>query len=279
MPIVVVIAGVLIVVTAFGYSYLSNNREPVKSEVPFESGASTTPNRNETGMMMENMPEGMGVMMVYRNGVYKKSVPYSIPYGYVEPMEVSLTIADGIVTDSRVEFKLGNPTSKPYQEGFLDYYQNEIIGKPLDDINFSRLGGASLTNMAFDVAVVNIKMEASGMEQMPTVSNPVQKYNEDTIFADGEYVIDDNYVVNSFLSEPIKTTITLADGVIVDSKVSFLSPDQISKLHQDLFIEQYKVQIIGRPIYSASVARIGSASLTTEAFNKALESIRDQAQS
>jgi len=37
MPFVVVIAGVLIVVTAFGYSYFSSNREPSKSEVSIES--------------------------------------------------------------------------------------------------------------------------------------------------------------------------------------------------------------------------------------------------
>jgi uncharacterized protein with FMN-binding domain len=77
-------------------------------------------------------------------------------------VDVTLEVKDNIVTNSDVTY--GNkPTGyqHPLQERFDKVYQTQVIGKKLEDINLSRVGGASLTSKAFNEAVGNIITQAN----------------------------------------------------------------------------------------------------------------------
>jgi hypothetical protein len=72
--------------------------------------------------------------------------------------------------------------------------------------------------------------------------------------------------------------LTVADDKITNSSINFDSKgarDGYSKR----FSSAYQSAIIGQDLGSASLSRVGGASLTTKAFNSALDSIRSQATS
>lgn len=106
--------------------------------------------------------DGIGMPMAYADGAYKTAIKYEVPYGYVESMDVSVTIKKGVVTETDVAFEIINPVSNDYVDLFKRYYKEKVIGQPINDISFSRIGGASLTNAAFDAALQNIKNQAAG---------------------------------------------------------------------------------------------------------------------
>ena len=297
----VTLVGALILVTVLGYSWLANTAgrtEYIASD-----------NREEvTRELMPGMSEVSTGMMDYQDGTYTATVKYEIPYGYVEPMEVTLEFQDNIITDVRAAFEVVNPVSEGYQQAFLEYVPREVVGRKVDNVSLSRMTGASLTNRAFDAALVKIKAEATGMPMMgndevvplelpgmsdnentqviafqmpPTPSVETSEFvinsvTEEVGSESAVYTIDHSYTVNPFLTEPMWTTITMTDNVITDVSVKFDSPDQISIMHQQVFVDQYRDEIVGQPIETASLSRVSYASLTTKAFNDALEAVREK---
>jgi hypothetical protein len=235
----------------------------------------------ETGARMEmNTP-------VFADGTYTTSFAYEIPYKQIEPMEVSLVFKDGVITEAEVLLEAENFTSEEYQNWFLEYYKDEVVGQLIDVVSLARVGGASLTNKAFDVALAAAKAEASGQEivtpEIVPLEVKVYEHNsavgslEDVSFKDGTYTVEDAYFVMAGLSEPMRTTVTLADGVITDASVAFDTQDIHSEYHQRDFSAVYKTQVIGAEITDVPFSRIGGASLTTGGFNDALEKVMSQA--
>ena len=146
----IILSGLLILVSAFTYSAITTlNRSDsvVSKELVVETIRETMPMMDGVSMSMHN------------NGTYKTMVKYEVPYGYVEPMYVSLTIESGVITGAEVSFEVENPVSADYQEVFKRYYKEEIVGQLVEEVSLSRMGGASLTNNAFDSAVARIKAE------------------------------------------------------------------------------------------------------------------------
>ena len=223
----------------------------------------------------------------FADGTYTTSFAYEVPYGYTEPMEVSLVFENGVITDAAVELEAENPTSEEYQNWFMEYYKDEVVGQLIDVVSLSRVGGASLTNNAFDVALAAAKAEASGIEmtvpEIVPINLPTYQRNtdstdlEDVSFKDGTYTVEDAYFVMAGLSEPMRTTITLDDGIITDASVAFDTQDIHSEYHQRDFVAVYKSEVIGANITDVPFSRIGGASLTTGGFNDALQKVMNQA--
>jgi hypothetical protein len=154
---IVISSGAIILISAFSYSAVTT------------LGRTDIITQNETYIetVRETMPMAAEIEMgtlVFADGEYTTSVLYAIPYGYVEPMEVTLTLKEGIVTDAVVAFDVVNPVSTDYQNIFLGAYKEEVVGQLVEEVSLSRMGGASLTNNAFDVAVERIKSEAVGQK-------------------------------------------------------------------------------------------------------------------
>jgi len=271
-----------VVVLLGGLSFASQAIQRPETIVVEEVSVATEETiQRETGARMEmNTP-------VFADGTYTTSFAYEIPYKQIEPMEVSLVFKDGVITEAEVLLEAENPTSEEYQNWFLDYYKDEVVGQLIDVVSMSRVGGASLTNKAFDVALASAKAEASSQEVVTPEIVPLElkvyKRNsdvgslEDVSFKDGTYTVEDAYFVMAGLSEPMRTTVTLADGIITDASVAFDTQDIHSEYHQRDFSAVYKTQVIGAEITDVPFSRIGGASLTTGGFNDALEKVMSQA--
>lgn len=96
----------------------------------------------------------------FKDGSYNAEGEYTSPGGS-EAVSVSLTIKDGVVTDSTVEPQAVNPNSERYQDLFIGDYKTEVVGKSLADLQLGAVAGSSLTPNGFNDAVANIKTQAA----------------------------------------------------------------------------------------------------------------------
>ena len=96
----------------------------------------------------------------YTDGTYTADGSYQTPET-VEKISVTLTVADGVVTEVEVT---GDPQAREteqYQGQFIEGISDEVVGKSLDEIEVSRVAGSSLTSGGFNEAVESIKEQAA----------------------------------------------------------------------------------------------------------------------
>lgn len=96
----------------------------------------------------------------YRDGEYVVDSNYDIPYGYIEPMRVTVVLSDDKIASTTVSFETVDYTSTLYQAEFKNLIRTRTIGRHLDEVSISRVGGASLTTGAYNKALEKIKAEA-----------------------------------------------------------------------------------------------------------------------
>jgi len=311
MPIYIVTIGIFILTSAFSYSVIAS-RETTNSQMV---DADTTASKEVLSIMDNDMDLAM-----FLDGTYRSDVRYEVPYGYIEPMSLEITIANGVVTNSQVDFDVVNPVSGDYVRSFERYYKKEVIGQPITEISLARIGGASLTNVAFDAALEKIKVDAVGgmmaansddkplplllpgtltkegivLSARPnTQISPVQGVSVSQVdpavedsknttvgeYKDGTYVVELAYYAWTDLYEPMQTSITLEDGIIVAAEQRYATIDYSHSIqYQQHFDSLYKAVVIGMPLANAPIARVGQASETTDGFNEALAAIQQEAQ-
>ena len=96
----------------------------------------------------------------YEDGTYTESGSYQSPNG-TETIDVTVTLADDIITDVEVVGHGESPDSKLHQGEFIDGIAAIVVGKDIDDISVSKVAGSSLTSGGFTKAIEAIKADAS----------------------------------------------------------------------------------------------------------------------
>lgn len=96
----------------------------------------------------------------YKDGTYLSEVTYLTPIRKEYKLDVELSVKDGIVTGAEVTYSQG-AEKDPNAQRFEAAYRTEVIGKSLESINLSRVGGASLTTGAFNKALAEIKVDSA----------------------------------------------------------------------------------------------------------------------
>ena len=282
MPIYIVTIGIFILVSAFSYSLVAT-RETTDTF---------------TLASREVIAAGEISQAMIADGTYRSDVRYEVPYGYIEPMTLEVTVTDGKITESEVDFEVVNPVSGDYVRSFERYYKDQVIGQPITEVSLARLGGASLTNVAFDAALEKIKAEAAGVvlaseteeEALPLLLPgtptedgivlgpvPTTPSYTDADLKDGTYSSAVRYEVPFEYTELVNLEVTVAEGVITDSVVEFEVTNPASESYVRSFDNYYKDKVVGQSLAEVSLARVGGASLTNAAFDAALEKIKAEA--
>lgn len=96
----------------------------------------------------------------YKDGVYTATGSYNTPGG-TERIEITLTIANDIVTAAKAVSKAEARESKEFQAEFIAGFQQAVVGKPLAGLSLNRVSGSSLTPKGFNSAVTAIRNRAS----------------------------------------------------------------------------------------------------------------------
>lgn len=112
-----------------------------------------------------------------------------------------------------------------------------------------------------------------------TATSPTPKpVTNSSGYKDGTYTATASYRTPE-RNEDLTVTLTLKNGVVVDSKVTAQAKDPSSKLYQSEFIQNYKQFVTGKNIDTLSLTRVAGSSLTPNGFNAAVAQIKIQAQS
>jgi uncharacterized protein with FMN-binding domain len=96
----------------------------------------------------------------YADGTYTESGDYQAPSGS-ETVEVTLTLADNVITDVEVVGDATDGQAKLHQGEFADGIADVVVGKNIDEISVDKVGGSSLTSGGFNAAVDAIKADAA----------------------------------------------------------------------------------------------------------------------
>lgn len=96
----------------------------------------------------------------YADGTYSATGDYQAPSG-TETVEVTITLADGVISDVEVVGEATDPQAKLMQGEFIAGIDAVVVGKSLDEIQVDKVGGSSLTSGGFNAAVETIKADAA----------------------------------------------------------------------------------------------------------------------
>lgn len=94
------------------------------------------------------------------DGTYTAVGNYQSPNGQ-ETVLVTISISDGVVTAADVDPQATNSTSSRYQGQFAGGIADEVVGKPVAELDVTRIAGSSLTGRGFNEALEEIRSEAA----------------------------------------------------------------------------------------------------------------------
>jgi hypothetical protein len=150
-----IIALVVIVALGVGFTLLQSDKTvTTETPTPITETVTETQAPAETVDATETAAEND-----YKNGTHATQVTYMTPMRAEYLLDISLTLKNDIVTDADVVYSKGAEVD-PNAQKFEAAYKSEVIGKDIDSLNLSRVGGASLTTTAFNEALVSIKSNA-----------------------------------------------------------------------------------------------------------------------
>lgn len=95
----------------------------------------------------------------YMNGIYTVLQKYTVE-GKQDSITVQLTIQNDYASDLTDTYTYSSTKSKSYQDSFESKIRSLIVGKAINNISVSRVGGASVTTDAFNQAFSQIKNNA-----------------------------------------------------------------------------------------------------------------------
>jgi len=95
----------------------------------------------------------------YKDGTYTATSSYYVPHGS-ETIQVSLTLSNGVITDSSIVNSESDHESAAYQQDFASAYKNYVVGKQISGLQLGVIAGASDTSQGFDDALTQIVSKA-----------------------------------------------------------------------------------------------------------------------
>ena len=114
----------------------------------------------------------------------------------------------------------------------------------------------------------------------PVTETPAPFKAETAVYKNGEYTVTSSYIAPSRTTHNVTATFTLTNDVVTKSTVAFTGEENTtSAFMQSKFSAAYQTQVVGEKLDAISLTRVGGASLTTGAFNKAIAEIKTEAKS
>ena len=143
--VIVLIAVVVGAVVVINNTTKTNTEQSVTQDTQTPTTAETTSEPDATAS--------------YKDGTYTETGSYSSPGGR-ESIEVTVTLANDIITAASVKGDATSGESKEHQEDFISGYKTLVVGKDIDTVSLSRVAGSSLTSNGFNTALKLIKVDA-----------------------------------------------------------------------------------------------------------------------
>jgi uncharacterized protein with FMN-binding domain len=141
---------------ALGFAGLGLTVALAGCSTPSAGGGTDTPSG---GGSEEGVDLNADTSAEYTDGTYTATGDYVSPAGPSQ-VTVEITLKDDAVADVNVTPLSTDPTAKGFQTKFADGIADVIVGRDIDTLAVSRVGGSSLTSGGFNDALAQIKAEA-----------------------------------------------------------------------------------------------------------------------
>lgn len=99
---------------------------------------------------------------MYKDGTYSNQQTYRVPEGHSNIINVKITLSGDVVKELNIGSSYSNRESEEYVGDFESSIKSKVVGKKINDLDLSVVGGASLTTDAFNEAIKEIESEAKG---------------------------------------------------------------------------------------------------------------------
>jgi len=96
----------------------------------------------------------------YEDGEYEAVGNYTSPAGE-EEVEIMITLEGGVVTAAEFTGKATHNVSMKLQKSFSEGFEEQVVGKSIDEIALTVVNGSSLTPKGFMDALQKVKTEAT----------------------------------------------------------------------------------------------------------------------
>jgi hypothetical protein len=162
MPFIIAIVGIIAILGIGGYvlqSSLTEETPSMTTEVTSWPEEQATLETTEIVEIVEANAEP--AKMEAARATYTARGEYQTPARIEHIIDVTLTLEGDIVTGADIIYDEGSGFSNSHQERFDSGYRAQVIGKSLDQISLSRVGGASITSRSFNEVVTAIEAQAS----------------------------------------------------------------------------------------------------------------------
>lgn len=152
---------------------------------------------------------------------------------------------------------------------------NEIQNEPF--IISEDMVGVSATNTAPEKKPsASAAVEANRSEEMILQEEaPITVQPEPTpAVASGQtYKESVSYLTPARTEHKMNILLTVSAGIVTGASIVYDEGEGFSNGHQERFDNAYKAQVVGKSLENISLERVGGASLTSEAFNRAVAAI------
>ncbi|MBC7564941.1 calcium-binding protein [Candidatus Saccharibacteria bacterium] len=130
-------------------------------------------------------------------------------------------------------------------------------------------------------AVVIVKRNPNSLPMNTTTMTQVapptpQDTATSTMYRDGTYTSTGTYLSPGG-QESLDLTVTLKDGIVVNSSIMQTADNGSSREYQSAFASSYKDQVVGKNVNRVSLSRVSGSSLTSNGFNDALDQVKKDA--
>ena len=99
---------------------------------------------------------------MYKDGTYSNQQTYRVPEGHSNTINVKITLSGDVIKELNIDSSYNNRESEEYIGDFESSIKSKVVGKKINDLDLSVVGGASLTTDAFNEAIKEIESKAKG---------------------------------------------------------------------------------------------------------------------
>lgn len=161
-------------------------------------------------------------------------------------------------------------------------FQSDPIGdtEPTNTTETSRQIEEETDNENSDIEI-ETEIEASTNDQDVTVTSEIESavppIQSDTNFEDGSYTTQVSYFTPRRTEHIMDITLTIENDIVVDTEIVWDGDIEPKTPSHSGFDAAYESEVVGRSLSTVNLSRVGGASLTSEAFNEAVQAIEVEA--
>jgi hypothetical protein len=210
------------------------------------------------------------------NDTATQTISYTVPGSTAQVSFTLVRNTAGLIQSVTTSKVSGDAMSTAYIQMFASSISAATVGKNITGLSLSAIGGASLTTGAFNQFVASLGWVVVPPPVVPPVTSPVPPTAPIITVTSGTNQISEQNVTYTVPWASTQVHFYLSRnsaGVIQSVSANKVTGDATSILYIQMFANSISAATVGKSINNLSLASIGGASLTTNAFNQFINSI------